>query len=54
MELQVPYSVCAKISKESVFRRKTLGDKGDIENIVPIEGCGDNRKEKCVPTIYTC
>ena len=35
--LQVSYSVCAKIQKESVFRRKTNGNKRDIASVMPME-----------------
>lgn len=37
MELQVSHSVCAKISKENIIRRKTSGDTRDIKDAVHME-----------------
>lgn len=52
MELQVPYSVCAEIPKEGVFRRKTPGDKRNIEAVMSVEGSRDNRR-RSMPRPYT-
>lgn len=43
MELQIPYRICAKIQKESIFCRKKGSNQRNTENIVPVEGGGDNR-----------
>ena len=37
MELQVPYSFCAKIQEKGVFRRKTFRDKRDTSEVMPME-----------------
>ena len=42
MELQVPHSVCAKVQKKCVFRRKTLRDTRNTETIMPMERRGNN------------
>ena len=34
MELQVPYSICAKVSQEGVLWRKTAGDRRNIKDTV--------------------
>ena len=43
MELQVPYSFCAKIQEKSVFRRKTVRNKRDTSKIMPMERSRNNR-----------
>ena len=52
MELQVSYSVCAKVSTKSVFRRKTLGDKRNIANIMPMKGVEIIEGEVCPDHIH--
>ena len=44
MELQIPHSICAKVQKESVFCRKAGSNQGDNKDIVPVEGCRNNRR----------
>ena len=44
MELQVPYSICAEISQEGVFRRKTPRNKRDIEVAMSMEGSRNSRR----------
>ena len=52
MELQVPYSVCAEIPKEGVFRRKTPGDKRNIEAVMSVEGGEIIEGEVCLNHIH--
>ena len=52
MELQVPYSICAKIQTEGVFRRKTPGDKRNTTETMPMEGCRNYRR-RSMPGSHT-
>ena len=52
MELQVPYSFCAKIQEKSVFRRKTFRDKRDTSKVMPMER-GRNNRGRSMSRPYT-
>ena len=43
MELQVSYSICAKVSTKSILRRKANGDTRDTEETVSMERRGGDR-----------
>ena len=43
MELQVSYSICAKVSTKSILRRKADGDTRDTEETVSMERRGGDR-----------
>ena len=43
MELQVPHSICAEVSKESILRGKAARDRRNIEDIVQLEKDKDSR-----------
>ena len=52
MELQVSYSVCPEIPEEDVFRRKTVGDRRNTQEIMPMERSRNNRV-RGMPVSYT-
>lgn len=52
MELQVSYSVCAKVQTEGIFRRKTVGDTRNTAKIMSMERGRDNRG-RSMPRPYT-
>ena len=43
MELQVPHSICAEVSKESILRGQAARDRRNIEDIVQLEKDKDSR-----------
>ena len=43
MELQVPYSICAKVSQKGVLWRETARDRRNIEDTVQLEEDKDSR-----------
>ena len=52
MELQVPYSFYTKVKEKSVFRRKTIRDKGNTSKIMPMER-GRNNRGRSMSRPYT-
>ena len=48
MELQVSYSICAKVSKESILRRKKERNRSDTKEIVRMEE-GEYNRGRSVP-----
>ena len=45
MELQIPYSVCAKRPKESILWRKAVGNVKDIKSTLRREDCEKDKRE---------
>ena len=43
MELQVPHSICPKVSQEGVLWRETARDRRNIEDAVQLEEDKDSR-----------
>ena len=52
MELQVPYSICAEISAESIFRREAKRNPRNIAKIVRMER-GRNHRRGGMPGSHT-
>ena len=43
MELQISYSICAKVQKKSVLQRKESRNRKNTKAIMPAKRCRDNR-----------
>ena len=52
MELQVSYSVCAKIQAKSILRRKKVRNKRNTTKTVPVERSRNSRRGS-VPGSHT-
>lgn len=52
MELQVPHSICAEVSKESILRGKAARDRRNIEDIVQLEKIRIVEAEVCPDHVH--
>ena len=43
MELQISYSICAKVQKESILSRKAIGSRENTKNAVRMEESRNHR-----------
>ncbi len=52
MELQIPYSVCAEIPEEGVFRRKADGNREELRKLCELKGITIIEAEICLDHVH--